>query len=100
LLLLVTVDSAFTVMFCRFVGWIFSLSSFSERARFLDARVDGGGGGTGHSGELDKRGAIVLVRLWYVFLTVVAMAGSVLGFKWYCGVWIVWQTPNAAQLQP
>jgi len=72
---------------------MFSLSP-SSRIRFLDARA-----GESGTGELDETDAIVLVRLWYVFLTVVAMAGNVVGLKWYCGVWIVWRTPNAATLR-
>lgn len=67
--LFVIVDSIFAVVFRRFLGWRFSPSS-SSRARLLDTRaVDNATGG------LDETGTIVRVRLWYVFLTVVAMAG-------------------------
>ncbi len=78
--LFVIVDSIFTVVFCRFVGWTFSPSS-SSRARLLATRA-----GHSRAGGLDETGAIVRVRLWYVFLTVVAMAGTVVGFKWCGGV--------------
>lgn len=76
LVLFVIVDCNFAVVFCRFVGWMFSPSS-SSRARLLDARAK-----ESRTGGLDETEAIVLVRLWYVFLTVVAMAGNVVGFKW------------------
>jgi hypothetical protein len=92
LFLVVAVDTVFTVVFCRFARWVSSRLSFSSRARFLDVLTFESG--TGRSEELDEEGAIVLVRLVYVFLTVVVMAGIMVGCKWYCGVWIVRWTPN------
>jgi len=75
LFLLVTVNSTFTVVFCRFVGHI--LAIFVIFARSFPGWIHG----TSHSGELYETGTIVLVRLWFVFLSVVAMAGSVLGWS-------------------
>ena len=98
LFLFVIVDSIFTVVFCRLLGRKFSPSSSSpsssSRARLLDTRA-----GNSAVGELEETDAIVRARLWYVFLTVVAMAGTVVGFKWCCGVLIVLRTPNAAPLR-
>jgi len=92
--LFVLVDSALVIVVRRFAGWVCSLSSFSSRARFLDACA--GESGTGRSGELDERSLCICG----MFLESGGHGGDVVGFKWYSGVCIVWGTPDAVHLWP